>query len=193
MSLPKFNPRTTILCLFILLMAAGRVIFSLGFQHSPMSNFSALGAMAMFGGAYFSSKPKAFLLPLLTLWLSDLLLNRFLYYHEWRWFYSGCYWTYGAFALMVITGRLLVKKVAVRNILFASAVIVLIHWIVTDLGVWLEGTMYPKTAAGWWACLVAAIPYERDFLTGTLLFGAVFFGLFEWIQRKYIVLQNPRV
>jgi hypothetical protein len=141
--------------------------------------------MALFGGAYFSNRAKAFLFPLLTLWLSDLLLNRFLYYHQWRWFFEGFYWTYGAFALMVITGYLLIKKVNIKNIVLASLVVVFIHWIVTDLGLWLEGTMYPKTAAGWWACLVAAIPFELSVLLSTLLYSTIFFGLFEWMQRRY--------
>ncbi|HEV3250847.1 MAG TPA: DUF6580 family putative transport protein [Puia sp.] len=189
MSIPRFNPRTATLYLLIVLMAATRVVFTLGFQHGPLGNFSTVEAMALFGGAYFSHKTKAFVFPLLTLWLSDLLLNRFLYYHEWRLFYQDFYWTYGAFALMVITGSLLLKKVTVKNILTASAVVVLIHWIITDLGVWLGGTLYPKNAAGWGACLVAAIPYEGYILAGTLLYCAVLFGLFEGMQRKYSSLQ----
>ena len=185
MSLPKFDPRTIALSLLILLLAAVRVVFCLGLQHSPMSNFSTVEAMALFGGAYFNNWTKAFLFPLLTLWLSDLLLNRFLYYHEWRWFFEGFYWTYGAFALMVITGTLMIKKVTPKNILSASAIVVLIHWMITDLGVWIDGTMYPKTLFGWWACLVAAIPFEINILGATLLYSALFFGLFQWMTRRY--------
>jgi hypothetical protein len=185
MSLPKFDPRTMALSLLVLLMAAVRVVFSLGLQHSPMSNFSTIEAMALFGGAYFNNWTKSFLFPLLTLWLSDLLLNRFLYYHEWRWFFEGFYWTYGAFALMVITGNLIIKKVNLIRILSASLIVVLIHWIITDLGVWMGGTMYPKTLSGWWACLVVAIPFEINVFAATLLYSALFFGLFQWMIRRY--------
>lgn len=185
MSLLKFDPRTITLSLLVLLLAAVRVVFGLSLQHSPLSNFSAMEAMALFGGAYFSNRAKAFLFPLLTLWLSDLLLNRFLYYQQWRWFFEGFYWTYGAFALMVITGFLLIKKVNIKNIVLASLAVVFIHWILTDLGVWLEGTLYPKTAAGWWACLLAAIPFELSLMLSTLLYSTIFFGLFEWMQRRY--------
>jgi hypothetical protein len=185
MSLPKFDPRTMALSLLVLLMAAVRVVFSLGLQHSPMSNFSTIEAMALFGGAYFNNWTKSFLFPLLTLWLSDLLLNRFLYYHEWRWFFEGFYWTYGAFALMVITGNLIIKKVNLIRILSASLIVVLIHWIITDLGVWMGGTMYPKTLSGWWACLVVAIPFEINVFAATLLYNALFFGLFQWMIRRY--------
>ncbi len=193
MSLNKFNPRTGIILLFIFFMAAVRIFFSLPLQHSPIGNFSPIGAMALFSGSYFISKSKAYLFPLLTLWISDLFLNRFVYYHEWRLLFESFYWTYGAFALMVLTGMLIIKKVTVKNVLVASLIVVLIHWIVTDFGVWIEGTMYPKNAAGWVACLVAAIPYESNVLAGTLLYSAVFFGLFEWIQKKYpiVALRAP--
>jgi hypothetical protein len=189
MTLAKFNPRTIILSFLILLLAAVRVVFSLSLKHSPLSNFSTMEAMALFGGAYFSNRAKAFLFPLLTLWLSDLILNRFLYYQQWRWLFEGFYWTYGAFVLMVIAGYLIIKKVNLKNIVLASLAVMLIHWIITDLGFWLEGTLYPKTAAGWWTCLVAAIPFEMTLLAGTLLYSGIFFGVFEWMQRRYPLLK----
>jgi hypothetical protein len=185
MSLPKFDPRTTLLFLLIILMAGLRVIFSIGFRDNPMNNFSTVETMALFGGAYFSNRVKALLLPLLTLWFSDLLLDRFLYFHEWKWFYPGFYWTYGAFALMVITGSLLIRKVSLKNILMATVVVVFIHWTLTDFGVWFDGKLYAKTPAGWWACLMAAIPFERNVIAGTTLYSVLFFGFFEWIKRHY--------
>jgi hypothetical protein len=188
MSLPKFDPRSFSVFLMVLLMAIIRVVSTICFQHSPMSNFSTMEAMALFGGAYFSQRAKAFLFPLLSLWISDLLLDRFLYYHEWRWFFQGFYWTYGAFALMVLAGSRIIKRVSVKNILIASLATVLIHWIITDLGVWLGGNMYPRTLIGWWSCLLAAIPFEFVLLAATLLYSGLFFGLFEWMQFRYPLL-----
>jgi len=160
----------------------------------PLSNFSPIGAMALFGGAYFA-KSKAFAFPLLALWLGDILLNRFVYFGEWVIFYEGFYWIYGAFALMVLVGTWLLKQVTIPNFLLSTLVITLIHWIVTDLGVWLGGTMYPMTWAGWWACLVAAIPFEINFFLGTLIYGTVMFGLFEWFEFKFPILktQEPTI
>lgn len=190
MSLQKINPRSAILLLFMIVVAAVRILLHLQSNISPMANFTPIGAMALFGGAYFSSNKKAYLFPLLTLWLGDILLNRLVFYHEWRLFYEGFYWTYGAFALMVLTGQLLIKKVTIKNVIAASLIIVFIHWIVTDFGVWLEGTLYPKTWAGWWACLTAAFPYERNFLAGTVLYGGLLFGSFEWMQNRYTQLRK---
>ncbi|GAB5551800.1 MAG: hypothetical protein Sapg2KO_13910 [Saprospiraceae bacterium] len=177
--------RLGVIALFILIIAAVRVILSLDAAFAPLANFSAVGAMALFGGAYFKNT-KALAFPLLALLLSDLLIARFAYWGgTWTFLYEGAAWIYGAIALMVITGRLLMKQKRVANFLLSSLVIVFIHWIVTDFGVWAAGTMYPKTLAGFWACLVAAIPFERNFLIGTLVYGTLMFGAFEWFKMRY--------
>ncbi|TDX00082.1 DUF6580 family putative transport protein [Dinghuibacter silviterrae] len=185
----RFNPRTPAVLALLLAVAALRVIFSTDPHLSPLAVFTPIGAMALFGGACFSNRVKAFGWPLLTLWISDLLLDRFVFYGHWRLFYENFYWTYGAFALMVVTGRLLLRKVTVTRVLLATVLSVLIHWIVTDFGVWLEGTMYPKTGAGFVECLVAAIPYERFVLAGTLVYGTILFGSFAWMNRHHRALQ----
>ncbi|OFY87754.1 MAG: hypothetical protein A3F72_02620 [Bacteroidetes bacterium RIFCSPLOWO2_12_FULL_35_15] len=180
------NPRTGMLAAMILSAGAWRLLFSSG--HSPLTNFTPIGAMALFGGCYFADKWKAFIVPLLTLWLSDLLLNYFIYFHEWKWFYNGFILVYASFALMVVIGRL-VKKVNFKNVLFVSVLAAVSHWVITDFGVWLEGGMYPKTVEGLITCYVAAIPYLGNMLIGNLLFGGIMFGVFELAQKKYPSLQ----
>ncbi len=179
----RINPRFLILFGLILLMAILRVVFTFDKDLSPLSNFTPIGAMALFGGAYFT-RGKAFAFPLITLLVSDIILNRFVYFGEWKLFYESIIWTYLAFALMVVVGQWLLKKINVKNFLLSSLIIVFIHWIVTDFGVWMIGTMYPMTLSGYWACLVAAIPFERNFLAGTLIYGGVLFTAFEWMQAK---------
>ncbi|MFD1187869.1 DUF6580 family putative transport protein [Pontibacter rugosus] len=182
--LNSINTRTLVLLLFMALVAAARVLASgTGGQISSLSHYTPIGAMALFGGAYFSKYTK-YLFPLLTLWISDLLLNRLVFYGEWRLFYEGFYWVYGAFALMVLVGQKLLRHFSFSRFLLAAFTIVLIHWLVTDIGMWLGGSMYPKTAAGLWSCLVAAIPFERNFLFGTLFYGVLMFGVFEWLKAR---------
>lgn len=181
--------KETVLLLFIIAIAAWRVItFSLMPDNTAMSNFTPIGAMALFGGAYFT-RVRAYLFPIITLWLSDIFLNRLVYYGEWILFYDDFYWTYLAFALMVLVGSWMKPNQSVINFAGSSMVIVFIHWIVTDIGVWLSGTLYPMTLEGFWLCLVAAIPYELSFLAGTVGYGIFMFGLFEWTKRKVPALQ----
>ncbi|MEL7145057.1 MAG: DUF6580 family putative transport protein, partial [Bacteroidota bacterium] len=146
---------------FMLIMAMVRVLLPSQGIFSSLAAFTPVGAMALYGGAYFKGGMK-FIFPLVTLWISDLFINRFVYFGEWVFFYEGFLWTYGAFALMVMVGKYLMKKVNAVNFLVSSLLITLIHWIVTDFGVFVGSGMYPLTWAGWWSCLVAAIPFEQN-------------------------------
>src|SRR5687768_7927509 len=136
MSLTKFNPRTTLLLLFITLTAALRVILHFSAEMSVFANFSPVGAMALFGGAYFNKQWKAFAFPLLALFISDLVLYQTVFKgHGNGFLYGEWYWVYGAFVLMTVAGRFLLKAVTVRNVIVSSLVCVFIHWIITDLPV----------------------------------------------------------
>ncbi len=186
----KFNPRTAVLLVFISITAAVRVIFNFNYDISALANFSPIGAMALFGGAYFNKKWKAFAFPLLMLFISDFILHQTVFKAYGNGFlYGGWYWVYGASALMTIVGRRLLKKVTVNRFLFSVLTCVFIHWIVTDLGVWIGSKTYSQDVNGFIACLAKAIPYEWRFLAGTLVYGVILFGLFEWMKRKYAVLQ----
>jgi len=191
MSFIKFNPRTTLLLVFITAIAAVRVIFNFNYEISSLANFSPAGAMALFGGAYFNKKWKAFAFPLLMLFISDFILHQTVFKAYGNGIlYSGWYWVYGAFALMTVTGIWLLKKVTVSHFIISVLICVFIHWIVTDLGVWIGSKTYSQDVNGLMACLVNAIPYEWRFLAGTFVYGVILFGLFEWMKRKYGVLQQ---
>ncbi|MGN6416695.1 MAG: DUF6580 family putative transport protein [Pseudobacter sp.] len=190
MSLKQINPRNTVLFAFMMVVALMRIILSSEAPMNPIATFTPLGAMALFGGAYFNNRVKSVLFPVLTLWMSDIILNRFVYYNEWRFFYEGFYWTYISYALMAVASRFIIRKVTVSNVIIASLVATLIHWIGTSPGCFLiENSMYPKTLAGYFTSLVAAIPYERNFLAGTLVYSVVLFGGFELLQRRYSALR----
>jgi hypothetical protein len=186
----KFNPRTVVLLVFIATTALMRIIFNYNYDISPLANFSPIGAMAIFGGAYFNKKWKAFAFPLLMLFISDFVLHQTVFKAYGNGFlYRGWYWVYGAFILMTLVGMRLLKQVTINRFLLSVLICVFIHWIVTDLGVWIGSKKYSQDINGLIVCLVNAIPYEWRFLAGTLVYGVILFGLFEWMKRKYAVLQ----
>lgn len=191
MSSSKFNPCTLVIFLFVLAIGFIRIVLNSSTELSAVANFSPLGAMAIFGGANFSKRWKAYSFPVLTLLISDLILS-FTVFNEYRngLLYGGWFWTYGAFVLMVLTGRILLKKITVSSVFLSTLTCVLIHWMVTDFGVWLGSTFYPQTFSGYIACLIAAIPFEMNFLAGTLVYAAILFGAFEWMKKRYTVLQT---
>ncbi|MDQ8006179.1 MAG: DUF6580 family putative transport protein [Pedobacter sp.] len=179
----KSNARLLVLLTFIAVVIGLRMVAPLSSDFSMLANFTGIGAVAIFSGSYFRNKFAAYLLPMLVLLLSDLGLAVVMG-KNWA-FYTGWYYTYIAFALMVLVGQLLVKKVTIGNVFAASLVGVFIHWIISDFGVWFGSTFYPQTLAGFWACLVAAIPFELKFLYGTLIYGVIMFVGFEALKAKF--------
>jgi hypothetical protein len=164
-------------------------------------NFTPVGAIALFGGACFSNRWKAFLVPLLALFISDMLMQGLLYKGQYGFpLYSGWYWVYGAFAIIVLLGRWILSKVSVKNVLIAAVSGALAHWIISDFGVWLgggfdmsTGAPYTKDGQGLLKCYIMALPYMKSFFYGTVVYSAILFGGFELAQRKYPSLAQKQI
>jgi hypothetical protein len=188
MSLKNWNARNWVLFLIIIAAAATRFIPLMG--DAKWFNFTPVGAIALFAGTHFKNRWKAYAVPLLLLFFSDILIN-YTYTGTWTLFYGGFAVVYVCFAVMVFIGSL-IKKVSVGNVLLASLAGVLIHWLVTDIEPWLGGTMYSKDITGYFQSLVAAIPFEKNLLLGNLIFGAVLYGGFELAKSKFTVLNTNK-
>jgi hypothetical protein len=180
--------------LFMVAVAAMRIPNAA--QLTAWANFTPIGAMGLFGGAYFNSKWKAFAFPLLTLFASDLIINMLVFGGKYGVMYSGWYIIYGIFALIVLFGKWLIKKVSVKNVVIASVVAALSHWLIADFTVWIGGgtdlrTMTPLTKdwPGLIQCYAQGFPFMRNFLAGTLVYSGIMFGVFEWMKARYAVLQ----
>ena len=181
----KINFRFGALSLFVLLAAFSRLI-----PHPP--NFAPIGAMSLFGAAYFSKKYVALVIPIIAMWLSDLALNNIVYgqyFDHFVWFYQGFYWTYGAFVIIGLSGFFLLKKVKVQTILFGSLSASLLFFILSNFGVWFSGTMYSKDLNGLIACYTAAIPFFKNTVMGDLVYCSILFGVFEFAQYKIPALK----
>lgn len=186
----KINLRFVVLMSLIVIAAAMRLGNAGGI--SPISNFTPIGAMALFGGAYFTERWKSLIFPLLALFLSDVVILSVIYQGKHgNVLYEGWYWVYGAFVLIVFVGGWLIRKVNVKNVLLASIAASLAHWLITDLGVWLAGGIdlttgqpYTRDLSGFLNCYYLALPYLKNFFLGTVFYSAVMFGAFELAQRK---------
>jgi len=181
-----------ILLLFILVVAGLRLAINFMSDPGPFGVFTPIGAMALFGGAYFSGYAKPFAFPLLTLFISDMILS-FTVFSSFRngLLYTGWYWTYGAFALMVAAGKLIIKEVTIKRLAIGIITATLIHWLVSDIGACLLEQNTSSMLTVYMQRLVTAIPYELKFLGGTVVYGSIMFGVFEWMQKRYPVLSEP--
>lgn len=185
----KFNPRTAVVLLIIVLVSVIRVAAASSADFKDIANFSAVGAIALFGGAYFNSNLKAFGFPLLLLLLSDIFIAKT---SGFGFFYPGWYWTYIAFILMVFAAKFILTKINVQNFVASVVAGVLIHWVVSDISAMYVPGLYPPTLAGFWQCLVAAIPFELRFVYGTVAYAIVMFGSFELLKAKFPYLNLVR-
>ncbi len=95
------------------------------YKFQVLSNFTPVGAIAIFGGAYFNDKWKSYLVPFAALFVSDMIIN-YLYFSKFVW-YTSSLWMYASFFAMVFLGSL-IKKANVGNVALDSLGGVLIHW-----------------------------------------------------------------
>ncbi|MBE9468210.1 MAG: hypothetical protein IMY72_07810 [Bacteroidetes bacterium] len=181
----KNHLRFGILSLLVLLVALSRLI-----PHPP--NFAPIGAMALFGATYLKQKHFVLIIPIASMWLSDLALNNIVYaqyFDHFVWFYPGCYWTYGAFIVIGFIGFGLLKKIKIQNILLASCLASISFFILSNFGVWLSGIMYPKTFTGLMMSYTAGLPFLKNTFMGDLVYSGLLFGVFELAKYRFPILQ----
>ena len=185
----KITLRFGVISVIIILAAMSRLI-----PHP--ANFTPIGGMALFGAAYYSKRYWVFIIPLVSMWLADLVLNNVVYaryFDHFVWFYQGCYWTYGAFILIGLIGIVTLKKTRVQNIILASLLASIVFFLVSNYGVWASATMYPKDFSGLITCYTAGLPFFKNTLLGDLVYTGVLFGAFEFAQRRIPALQLQKI
>ena len=172
----------------LLIMAAA---FTRLFPHYP--NFTAIGAIAVFGGSVIKDRKIGFLLPLAALLLSDVCLQLFT---STKGFYgTSQYFVYFAF-LTVTALATFMKKRSLINIGLATIWSGVVFFIISNLGVWVSSDFYPKTLAGLGACYWASIPFYKNDLFGNFVLNSIMgnafysmllFGAYYLIERKATV------
>ena len=138
------------------------------------ANFTPIGAMALFSGAYLGRRGLAFAAPLGAMVLSDAVLG----------FYSGFWITYVAIALIVAVGFLALSRLSVLRIAGAAIASSVLFFLVSNFGTWAASGMYPHTLAGLSACYVAAVPFFQNTVAGDLFYAALLFGGFALLERS---------
>jgi len=152
-------------------------VFSRLIPHAP--NFTAVGAVALFAGYFFSSRRSAFTVSMTSMLLSDIVLGP----------HSTLVWVYAAFALTVLLGRRVTGAGRPGAFSWTSAALAnitaaLVFFVVTNFGVWASTPLYPHTWSGLASCFVAAIPFFWNTVSSQIFFGSLLFGIHRLIRRK---------
>src|SRR5262245_50343242 len=173
------NPRVLVLLAMIVAAAATRLLPPL----LGVWNFTGVGAICLFGGAYFRRWWTALLVPLAALLLSDILLAIFLYGLQGL---SEIWMNYVLFALTTLLGRRLQGRVSFGRVTIAAIGASLMFFLISNFYVWLIGVLhYPYTPAGLVACYVLAVPFGVNMLLGNLFYSGVLFGGYELLSRQW--------
>jgi hypothetical protein len=153
---------------------------------SRPGGFAPQIAMALFAGSIIKDKKYSFLLPLLSMFVSDALYE-VLYRNgltQIAGFYGGQITNYILIVGLTVIG-FWIKKTNVTHIIAGSLAGTTLYFLASNFLVWLNGgLMYPKTSAGLVECYVAGLPFYLNSIYATLLFGGILFGIYHLITKQ---------
>jgi hypothetical protein len=152
--------------------------------------FAPQWAMAIFAGAVIKDRKWAFIVPVLSMFLSDLIYQM-LYLggiSAIPGLYEGQWQNYILFGLLTLVG-IAIKKVNVLNVFAASLAAPTIYFVLSNFVLWAgwtgtRGLGRPKTFDGLLLCYNDALPFYRTSLIATIVFSAVLFGAYFLIKRN---------
>ena len=184
----KLN-KSNLLILFILILACAlyRV-----WDSRPMG-FAPQIAMALFAGSVSKDKRFAFLFPVLSLFISDLLYQ-FLYSQGLstiKGFYSGQWQNYLLIASITIIG-FFINKNKIGQIFVGSLAGAVYFFLISNFMVWVGGGWdinnqpYPRSFSGLMLCYTEALPFFKWSVLSTLLFNGIFFGSFYLLGKSVL-------
>ncbi len=188
----KLNKPVIILFIILIVSAFYRLIPGMPYGFAPQAS------MALLGGALIKDKKWAFVLPILSLFISDLA---FYFLHnagltEKLGFYKGQWVVYLAFAAITCFGFLM-KRANVITILLYSIAASIFFFLITNYITWEvgEGLGRPHTLDGLMLCYGDAILFYRqfglikgfdaNFILGDVLWAFILFGLYSLFTRMF--------
>lgn len=136
------------------------------------ANVAPIAAMALFGGAYLD-KRYTLAVPLIAMLLSDLVIG----------FHNTMPFVYGSFVIIGLIGLWLRNHKTLVNTIGATLISSSLFFLITNLGVWLVGGLYPKTLQGLLNAYFYAIPFFRNTIVGDLFYVGLFFGAYQLILK----------
>ena len=163
------NKNNLILTIFILVGVLTRII-----PHPP--NFTAIGAIALFGGACFIDKRLSFLVPVSIMLISDLILG-----------YHIMLSVYISFIIIVFLGFRLARKRTSMKIINTAIIASIIFFIITNFSVFLTSTLYSKNIIGLIECYTLAIPFFMNTLVANIFYSLLMFYAFSLVKNRMLI------
>lgn len=147
-------------------------------------NFSPIGAIALMSGAYIGKKLWAVALPLLALFLADILImGTSPIYQDYFWT-DGMFFTYLGFFLIVGIGVLIKRRLNLVSVLGGSLAAALVFYIFSNFGSFLFLPQYAKNVSGLVEAYLNGVPFFRATLISQVLFSVILYYAYNWSTVK---------
>jgi hypothetical protein len=138
-------------------------------------NVTPIAAIALFGGAMFSKRWMAFLIPMAAMLVSDIFIG----------FHNTMWAVYLSFGLTVLLGMNLSNDRSPIKIGVSSLAGSVLFFLITNFAVWYGDTFYTQDLAGLMTSYAAGVPFFRNGILGDLFFNLVLFGGYQAITAKF--------
>ncbi len=153
--------------------------------HAP--NFSPIGALALFGGAYLNRKYLAYIIPIAAMIVSDLFLP----------FYGiEVLITYAGFLISIFIGTQLKNNLTWYNLALGSMVSSFAFFLITNFVFFYPasmGPLYTHDLAGVMNSYIAGWPFFQNTFASDLVYNGILFGAFYLLQVNIPELRTEKV
>ena len=144
-------------------------------------------AMALFAGAIIKNKKWAFAMPLLSMFLSDVLYQVLYSYNltEIKGFYGGQAVNYVLFGSLTFIGFWM-RNLNIGRIAAGSLAAPTVYFLASNFVVWAGGggLQRPKTWDGLMMCYADGLPFYGGYVMGTVFFTIVLFCAYFLFRKK---------
>ena len=132
-------------------------------------NVNPIAAIALFGGALFSNRWQGLIIPLVILFLSDLIIG----------LHHLMVPVYIAFVIIGLIGFAIRSNPSIGRALIGAGIGSIIFFIITNGAVWMGSTFYSQDIGGLIDCYILGLPFFRNTLIGDLIFTCILFGSYH--------------
>jgi hypothetical protein len=155
------------------------------------SGFSPVIAIALFSGLIIKQKDASFLLPLLALFISDVVIQ-LLYVQDlfpYAGFYGGQWKNYAILLSATLIGWAL-KGRNMSSLLTGAIAAPTVFFLLSNFSVWIATTeaTYTKDFSGLMTCYAAGLPFYKNALIATLVFLPGILIVYNYLTRNKAAL-----
>ena len=163
------------------------LLLSLSRLAITIPNLEPIGAAALFGGAMLSSKYLRYLIPLVALFIGDLIIAWLAPEFGAHIFSPTFLAIYLSFIAAVLIGKKLIGNTPkIKTVLGGAVLASIVFFVVTNFAVWADPmfSLYPKNIAGLWACYMAGLPFYKMTFVSNVVLSSIVLVLTLYIESR---------